>query len=130
MGTAENKELIREAFGRWEKGDVRPFFRLVSKQVRWTVIGSTPISGTYEDRATFFAETDKLFDVFADKLKAKVVDVLADGDKVVVQWEGHAPTKSGKPYNQVYCWVLTMDEGEVAEVIAYLDTELVSSVME
>jgi uncharacterized protein len=66
---------------------------------------------------------------FAGPLVAKIVDVRAAGDKVFLQWEGTAKTTDGRPYEQTYCWVLTMSGGEVVEALAYLDTELVSAVL-
>jgi hypothetical protein len=62
----------------------------------------------------------------ATELKVVVHDVIADGDKVAVQFESHAQGKNGTAYDQKYCWMLRMAEGKVREVIAYLDTELVT----
>jgi ketosteroid isomerase-like protein len=129
--TDHNCQAIRSAFESWEQGDMRPFFGLVSADVRWTVIGSTPISGTYNGRSTFLEKAaGKLTARFAGPVTARIVDVRADGDKVFLQWEGSARTTDGRPYKQTYCWVLTMSDGEVVEVLAYLDTELVSAVLD
>src|SRR5581483_9609478 len=49
-GATENQTLIAEAFAAWEHGDYEPFFKVVADDVRWTVIGSTPISGTFEGK--------------------------------------------------------------------------------
>jgi uncharacterized protein len=128
--TDDNCQAIRSAFESWEQGDTRPFFGLVSADVRWTVIGSTPISGTYQGKSVFLEKAaGKLTARFAGPLTARIVDVSADGDKVFLQWEGSAGTTDGRPYEQTYCWVLTMSEGEVVEALAYLDTELVSAVL-
>jgi ketosteroid isomerase-like protein len=104
MSAAENKKLIRDAFDAWSRGDGRAFFKLVADDVRWTVTGSTPISRTYNSKRDF----------------------IADGDKVAVQFESHAQGKNGIAYNQTYCWMLRLADGQVREVIAYLDTELVT----
>lgn len=131
MGTpAENRQAVRDAFSHWEHGDSRPFFDLVADDVSWTVIGSTAISGTFEGKRAFLAEAaGKLTGRFATPLVANVIDVSADGDKVFLQWEGSATSTTGQPYNQTYCWVLTMKEGRVAVAVAYLDTELVTNVI-
>lgn len=131
MDTAEeNRQAIRTAFGHWEQGDSRPFFELVADDVRWTVIGSTEISGTYEGKRAFIAEAaGKLTTRFSTPLIANVLDVRADGDKVFLQWEGSASATNGLAYEQTYCWVLTMADGAVTNAIAYLDTALVAAVM-
>lgn len=132
MGTTDdNRQAIRTAFESWEQGDSRPFFGLVSDEVRWTVIGSTPISGTFNSKSAFMeGAAGKLTAKFAGPVMAQIVDVCAEGDKVFLQWEGSSSTTDGRPYEQTYCWVLTMSEGEIVEAFAYLDTGLVSSVME
>lgn len=126
MNAVENKQLIRDAFAAWSRGDGRAFFKLVADDVRWTVTGSTPISRTYNSKRDFRAALSAMAEHLATELKVVVHDVIADGDKVAVQFESHAQGKNGTAYDQKYCWMLRMAEGKVREVIAYLDTELVA----
>jgi len=126
MTAAENKKLVSEAFDAWSRGDGRPFFKLLADDVRWTVIGSTPVSGTHNSKRDFRQTVKSLAERFAGELKVTVRDVIADGDKVAVQWEGHAVGKNGTAYEQTYCWVMRLTDGLVHECIAYLDTELVT----
>lgn len=53
MTAAENKKLVSDAFEAWSRGDGRPFFKLLAEDVRWTVIGSTPVSGTHNSKRDF-----------------------------------------------------------------------------
>ena len=62
----------------------------------------------------------------ATPITPSVLDIIADSDKVAVQWDGRASAKNGKPYNQRYCWVMRLEDGRIRERIAYLDTELIS----
>jgi uncharacterized protein len=39
-------------------------------------------------------------------------------------------TKAGKPYNQTYCYVCRVADGEVRELTEYLDTDLVNRALE
>lgn len=126
MSAAENKQMIREAFEAWGRGDGRAFFKLVADDVRWTVIGRTPISRTYTSKSDFRNALRSMSDHLAGELKVVVQDVIGDGDKVAVQFESHAAGKNGIAYDQTYCWVLRLAEGKVREVTAYLDTELVT----
>ncbi len=126
MSAVENRKMIREAFDAWSRGDGRPFFKLVADDVRWTVIGNTPISRTYTSKSDFRNALKAMSDHFASELKVVVRDVIADGDKVAVQFESHAAGKNGIAYDQTYCWVLRLGDGKVREVTAYLDTELVT----
>jgi uncharacterized protein len=126
MTATENKKMIREGFEAWGRGDGRAFLKLVADDVRWTVIGSTPISRTYNSKRDFREALKAISERFTTDLKVVVRDVIADGDKVAVQFESHAAGKNGIAYDQTYCWVIRMAEGQVREVVAYLDTELVT----
>ena len=128
--TDDNRSKIRAAFEELLGGNREPFYELVADDVRWTVIGSTTISGTFEGKQTFLCEAaGKIIEKLAGPLVGRIIDVSADGDKVFVQGEGSATSVSGRPYEQTYCWVLTLYGGTVREVLAYLDTGLVSAIM-
>ena len=71
-----------------------------------------------------------LFHQFANHYKARAVRIVAEDDVVVVEARGEATTKSGKPYNQTYCYVFQLTDGKVRELIEYLDTDLVNQVLE
>jgi ketosteroid isomerase-like protein len=129
MGTEQNRAIITRAFEAWLAGDSGPFFGLVAESIRWTVIGSTPVSGCFTTRAVFFADAfSQLMDRLDGGIRLKrVQNILADGDHVVVQFESASRAKSGMPYEQSYCWVLRLAGGEIVEATAYLDTELVAA---
>src|ERR1700675_2636056 len=127
MSTTENKKLIQDAFAAWARGDGNAFFNLLAPDVRWTVIGSTPLSRTYDSRDAFVEGAVK---PLTGTLEGPIVqmerDVIAEGDKVVLQWEGRSSGKNGTIYHQTYCWVMRIADGKVREGTAYLDTELIS----
>ena len=129
MGTAENKKLIQDAFTAWARGDGNAFFNLLAEDVHWTVIGSTPVSRTYPSRAAFVEGAVKpLTAKLAGPIVPTVRDIIAEGDKVVLQWEGRSSGKNGAIYHQTYCWVMRMADGKVREGTAYLDTELITQI--
>jgi uncharacterized protein len=131
MSAAENQTLIAEAFAAWEHGDYHPFFKVVADDVRWTVIGSTPISGTFEGKQAFLdGAVVPLHDRLGGPIKATVVHIFGDGDQVILQWNGESASKSGRPYHQTYCWVMRLSGGLIVEVTAYLDTGLVAAMFE
>ena len=127
MGAAENKQVIRDAFTAWANGDGTAFFNTLADDVRWTVIGTSPVSQTYTSRQAFLEGAAKPLNArLAGPISPTVVNIIGEGDTVVLQWEGRATTKSGKPYNNSYCWVMRLTGGKVTEGTAYIDTELVS----
>jgi ketosteroid isomerase-like protein len=128
MSTEQNRRLVADAFAAWGQGDSKPFFAIVADDVTWTVIGTTPISGTYTSKKAFLdGAVRQLGGRLKDPILADVKAVNADGDMVFLRWEGRSTGPGGKPYAQTYCWVLRLDAGKVVEVTAYLYTELVSA---
>ena len=127
MGAAENKKLIQDVFAAWAGGDGMAFFNTLAEDVQWTVIGTSPVSRTYTSRQAFVDGAAKpLTAKLAGPIQPTVVNIIAEGDNVVLQWEGKATTKAGKPYNNSYCWVMRIADGKVREGTAYIDTELVA----
>jgi ketosteroid isomerase-like protein len=57
-----------------------------------------------------------------------VLNLIAEGDTVVIQWVGKGTTKAGQPYNNSYCYVVQMENGRITRGTAYLDTELVRAI--
>ena len=127
MGAAENKKAVQDAFAAWSRGDGGAFFKLLAEDVRWTVIGSTAVSRTYTSRQAFLdGAVRPLSEKISGAIQPTVRDLVAEGDKVVVQWDGRAVGKNGTLYNQTYCWVMRLENGLVREGTAYLDTELIT----
>src|SRR5262249_53439293 len=129
MGAAENKKLIQDVFAAWARGDGAAFFNILADDVRWTVIGSSPVSRTYTSKQQFFEGATKPLNAkLAGPIQPTVRNVIAEGDNVVLQWEGRATSKSGKPYNNSYCWVMRIENGIVKEATSYIDTDVLSDV--
>ncbi len=125
-----NKQTVQDAFTAWAGGDGNAFVRLLAEDVRWTVIGTTEISGSFTTRQEFLDKAaGKIGAVLARPLEPNLVSVLADGDLVSIQWEAQAETKSGRPYRQTYSWVVRFAQGRIVEGTAYLDTELLTAVL-
>ena len=127
MGAAENKQVIQAAFDAWASGDGAAFFNTLAEDVQWTVIGTSPVSRTYTSRQAFLDGAAKPLNAkLAGPIQPTVVNIIAEGDNVVLQWEGKATTKAGAPYNNSYCWVMRLTDGKVREGTAYIDTALVA----
>jgi ketosteroid isomerase-like protein len=126
MSAADNRKLITDAFAAWARGDGNAFFNLLAEDVRWTVIGGTPVSRTYPGRAAFVEGAVKpLTAKLAGPIVPTVRDIIAEGDKLVLQWDGRSSGKNGAIYHQTYCWVMRFENGKVREGVAYLDTALI-----
>jgi ketosteroid isomerase-like protein len=131
VGAEANKRLVEEVFAELADGNGQPFMDLLSDDVRWTVMGSGEWSRTYDGKPAVIGELMRpLFAQFADTYRNRASLILADGDHVVVECHGQVMTRSGKPYNQRYCYVCRMSGEKIRELSEYLDTELVSAALE
>jgi ketosteroid isomerase-like protein len=130
MDATANKQLMQGVFDELAAGNGQPFMDALADDVRWTAIGTSPWSRTYEGKQTIVAELMRpLFSQFADRYRARATRIVAEDDIVVVEARGQVMTKSGQPYNQSYCYVLRLAEGRVLELTEYLDTDLVNQVL-
>lgn len=131
MDAPENKQLLRQVFERMAEGDGQPFMDILADDVRWTAIGSSPWSRTYEGKRQIVDELMRpLFRQFADQYRARAINVVAEDDMVVVEARGEVMTRAGQPYNQTYCYVFRLADGQVHELTEYLDTDLVNRVLQ
>jgi uncharacterized protein len=121
------KEFVARLFDRWEQGDMQGFFNALAQNVRWTVSGSTPISGTYTSKTEYLEKVYRpLLARLTGPTRCRVRKIIAEADTVVVQWHGESPTRSGRPYVQEYCWVIRVEEETIKEVEGYYDTVAVA----
>jgi ketosteroid isomerase-like protein len=130
MSAAENKQLMEVIFAELSQGNSRPFVEHLADDVRWTVMGTTPWSKTYEGKQAVLTDLlGVLRSRLADRYRATALLVIAEGDRVVVQARGQAVTKAGVPYNNEYCFIYRIADGFIHEVTEYLDTELLMSAL-
>src|SRR5262249_40157832 len=130
MSEQENKQRLQRVFAELANGNARPFVDSFADDVRWTIIGTTKYSRTYEGKETVLKELLRpLRDRMNGPIRIAATRFLADEDCVVVEARGEGTTRTGRAYNNTYCWVFRLDGGRVREITEYLDTALVESAM-
>ena len=128
MGAAENKQLIRDMFAELSKGNAQAFLGNMADNVRFTIIGTTKFSGTFNGKPELVNKVlTPLTSQLEGGLTITVDNLIAEGDNVVMQGRGKSTTKAGKSYNNTYCQVFRIANGKVQEITEYLDTELVTA---
>nr|WP_246763299.1 hypothetical protein [Rhizobium sp. 007] len=55
---------------------------------------------------------------------------MADGDMVIIRFDGTATTTSGAPYRNQFVWIFRMKDGSVVEAEAFLDLVAYQQVVE
>jgi uncharacterized protein len=130
MQAVDNKQIMQHIFSELSKGNSKPFVDSMADDFRWTITGATKWSKTYDGKQAVLTE---LFSLLRSRLGPKITTTahrfIADGDYVAVEARGSNVTKTGKPYNNSYCFVFRLNGGRLQEVTEYLDTELVTSAL-
>lgn len=124
------KQLLQSIFAGLGTGDSKLFLDSLHEDLRWTVTGTNSWSGVYQGRKAVREQLLRpLFGNFATRFTNTAHRFIADGGWVVVECQGRVTTRSGRPYDNRYCWVCRVTDGKLREVIEYMDTELVSSAL-
>jgi ketosteroid isomerase-like protein len=129
VGIAENKQVVLDFYDAGARGDMDACFALLADNITWTNIGSTKFSGTYAGKQALAENLlGPLFGQLKAGISSQIERLTAEDDFVVAQTSGTAETADGTPYNNTYCQVIRIRDGQIAEVKEYLDTALVDSV--
>ncbi|MEG5265548.1 nuclear transport factor 2 family protein [Pseudomonas sp. JDS28PS106] len=119
---ATNRQIVTQAFDRWAAGGSTFFTDVLAPDVSWTIKGSGPSAGVFEGRERFIEQAVR---PFVSRLSSPVRPVSrqlwADGDHVVIHWDGVAVARDGQAYNNSYAWIFRMQDGKAVEVTAFLD---------
>jgi len=130
MNSASNKQIMRALFAELALGNGKPFVAAFSDDIVWNILGDTPWSGSYVGKESVLRDLlAPLFAQFETRYKNRAIRMTAEDDIVVVECRGEVSTKSGKAYNNSYCYVCRMRDGKICELTEYLDTKLVSEVL-
>jgi len=120
----DNREAVRVAFERWRAGTGGPF-ELLADDAQWTIVDSSPLSKTYQSKQQFFGEVIDPFNARLSRpLVPSVRGLYADGNTVIVLFDGAALARDGQPYSNTYSWFLRMETGRIITATAFFDTRL------
>lgn len=121
------KQLLERVYRELSAGNTQPLLDSLADDVQWTIIGSTGLSGTYHGKREV---TDNLLARVRARLATPItftIDrLIADGEYVAMQARGQATAVTGLPYNNTYCIVARIVNGQIREMTDYIDTELVT----
>jgi ketosteroid isomerase-like protein len=119
---AQNKQLVQTGFDKWRDG-TGSVFEFLAPDAKWTIVGNCPVSRTFNSRQEFLDVVIKPFNArLSSRLVPAVRGIYADGDMVVVLFDGKGTARDGKPYENTYTWYLQMTGGQIVDVVAFFDT--------
>ena len=121
----ENKAVVERYATAVAAGDAETARELFAPGARWTLAaGDLPIAGTWVGRDTiideFLAGAQSYY--APGSISIEVTGLVAEDDRVVMQWTSRATTRSGRPYENGCIGVFTVAAGQIQHVREYMDT--------
>jgi ketosteroid isomerase-like protein len=103
-------------------GEVARFF---AEEATWSLAGRLPLSGTWEGRDAilndFLGQVGRLYQ--PGSVSLEVTSLIAEGDRVALEWTSRARTSDGEPYENRCAGVFTLADGRITTVREYMDTD-------
>jgi uncharacterized protein len=119
---ARNKEIVQAAFDKWRDG-TGGVFDLLAPDAKWTIVGNTPVSKTYQSKREFI---DQVITPFSARLSKRLIPTVrglyADGDMVIAFFDGAGTALDGKPYQNSYTWYMQMKDEQIVNAVAFFDS--------
>ena len=125
MPVRTSREIVTEAFDAWARGEGH-VASIFADEMTWEIVGRSRAAGRYGSAEEFTAQVLRPFGArFAPESPFRPVHIRgihADGDTVVVLWDGEGGTTAGTTYRNTYAWIMTLRDGEVIEGTAFYDS--------
>ena len=123
--TEANRELVRAAFAAWQAG-TGAIAELFAPDMVWRIEGHSLASREYSSSQEFI---DEVLAPFGARFAAgepfrpaSIRSIHADGDTVVVVWDGRGVANDGSPYANSYAWIMRLRDGKVVDGTAFYDS--------
>lgn len=120
------KAIVRRYFERLNAFDPA-LLDAFADDVRYIVPGRMPVSGTYRGRDEIMAMWLGFFERL-ETIRLHPLEMIAEGNTVVVRAQGEARTKSGMDYNNLYVFFFRIEGEKIIEVIEFPDTAYAETV--
>jgi len=123
--TETNRDIIRRAFDAWREG-TGAITGVFAPDMVWRIEGHSAASKEYPTTRQFIDEVLAPFGArFSEAAPFRPVTirgVYADGDTVIVIWDGRGIANDGQPYANSYAWIMKLADGKVIDGTAFYDS--------
>lgn len=126
--TEKNKQVVLTFIDAMGRGDADAAAPCLAPDAFTLAKGFGKFAGVRE-RDTILATIAAFRQLMPAGLTPEILSVTAEGDRVVVEFEGNARTFDGQDYNNQYCMVFTLADGRIRQVSEYFCTILADEVL-
>ncbi|MYM63925.1 nuclear transport factor 2 family protein [Pseudomaricurvus sp. HS19] len=118
-----NKKVVLAFIEAMGNGDPEAAAPCITEDAYTLAKGFGSFAGVRE-HDTILATIGAFHQLMPAGMKPEIVSVIAEGDKVVVEFEGNGILYNGEPYGNEYCMVFRMRDGRICQVNEYFCTLL------
>jgi len=111
-----------------DAGDSAAMSRLLTDDAFTNTQGFAGVSGQ-RSREMMLATTNAFKEVVPTGFRPKMKKVVAEGDFVVLEFEGDAVLSNGEPYCNQYVFVFSFENGKIKQLNEYFCTVLADKVI-
>lgn len=124
MSTSPEKALVLDYFEKMRTGDPG-LPELLHDDVTWWVPPGSDMAGTYEGKAKVLEFMGGAVDLYSQEhpMTVTLEHVVAEGDRVCVEFVLEAKTARGLDYRNHYHFAFRIQDGRIREVREYVDTK-------
>ena len=121
MNSTQTRSFLEDVFGRWQATkDMKIWLDALDEELVWTVVGSSPTSGTYRSKQAYTAGVvDKLKQWVQEEPVPTLKQLVVEGDRAAAWLQTAAIAKDGKPFVIEYCWMMKLSNNLVTEGIGF-----------
>lgn len=118
-----NKQIALKFLTAMSEADAKAQDAYLAPDAFTVTKGFAGVSGR-RDRATMLATVEAFREIVPTGFRPIIHRVVAEGDTVVVEWEGNAVLSNGQPYCNQYVFIFTFANGKISQLNEYFCTVL------
>lgn len=118
-----NKEIALKFVHAMSEGDAESQAECLTADAVTNTKGFAGVSGT-RNRETMLATVEAFREIVPTGFRPRIQRVIAEGDIVLVEFEGNAVLSNGEPYCNQYAFIFTFENGKIKQLDEYFCTVL------
>ena len=123
-----NKKVVLTFIDAMGRGDAEAAAPCITQDCFTLAKGFGKFAGV-RTRETILATIAAFRQLMPEGMEPEIISVTAEGDRVVVEFEGNGVLFNAQEYRNQYCMVFTLSEGRIRQVNEYFCTILADEVL-